>query len=80
MFFVPSSYEVMNSGAKVAEPERYAIFIDHMVPADRAGDIELLLPPPSVTLPLDPNNTTVERARTRIKQLRKSAKIVPEQS
>ena len=45
----------------------------------RATLIGMLLPPPSATLPLDPNNTTVERARTRIKQLRKSAKIVPEQ-
>ena len=34
-------------------------------------------PVPSATLPVDPNRTTVERARTRIKQLRKTAKIVP---
>jgi TRAP transporter TAXI family solute receptor len=37
-------------------------------------------PVPSATLPVDPNRTTVERARTRIKQLRKTAKIVPEPS
>jgi TRAP transporter TAXI family solute receptor len=37
-------------------------------------------PAPSATLPVDPNRTAVERARTRIKQLRKTAKIVPEPS
>ncbi|MGA7427971.1 MAG: TAXI family TRAP transporter solute-binding subunit [Rhodoplanes sp.] len=37
-------------------------------------------PAPSATLPVDPNHTAVERAQTRIKQLRKSAKIVPEPS
>jgi TRAP transporter TAXI family solute receptor len=37
-------------------------------------------PMPGETYPGDPKHTAVERARTRIKQLRKSAKIVPEQS
>ncbi len=37
-------------------------------------------PMPGETYPGDPKQTAVERARTRIKQLRKSAKIVPEQS
>jgi hypothetical protein len=49
--------------------------------SDRRATLSgMLPPPPSATRPVDPTETTVERARTRIKQLRKSAKIVPEQS
>ncbi len=49
--------------------------------SDRRATLSGMLPPPPIaTRPVDPDETTVERARTRIKQLRKSAKIVPEQS
>jgi len=49
--------------------------------SDRRATLCGVSPPaPGATLPVDPNQTAVERARTRIKQLRKSAKIVPEPS